>query len=229
MKREIKFFAAAALLCFCASALTFAKKNDNKPKYKSTGEEMKIGSGEGVLEEKHFAPAELAQWNVLIIDSNNTQRTIDYLNTTTAALDVYVKKGGGAGKVASMQIADIDWNQMRKMQDLRLKKIFKNVKSEYKDGEKYDLVIIRDCSVDWGKKSGDPTSVDLIYWFVYEITPDMLVTGDLQYAYRGAVKTRKVVPMPYPAFSFGLQDANLKCIEELNYLLEGGLDLMSKK
>lgn len=220
MKREIKFFAAAALLCFCASTLTFAKKNDNKPKYEQTGLEMHIGEAESsLIEMKHFAPAEIAQWTVLVIDSNNTQRTIDYLNASAEIMLKY--KNAYAAE-------DCDWKQIKMLQDVRLKKIFKDVKYEAEEGKKYDLTIIRDFTVDLGPKAGAPTTASLSYWFVYPITSDMLVTGNLQYLYRGVYKSTKREIMQ-SGFSFELQNTNKKCIEELNYLLEGGLDILTLK
>lgn len=200
-----------------------------KPKIGSTGEEMKVGSGEGVLEEKHFAPAEIAQWEVLVIDSYNCERTQDWLSGIISINDGEIQstKNQITKAVAQQQNDDLDWKQAKRMQDLRLKKVFKNVHTTRKDGQKYDLLIIRDWAVDLPKGGAN---VDLIYWFVYDITPDMLVTGDLQYVYRGAIKTRKFASFtPYPNYSLGVQNANQMCINELDYLLEAGLDLMSKK
>lgn len=217
--KSVKLAFSFAFVCFIAIGMVFAKKNDNKPAYQETGLEMRIGEADSsIVELKHFAPAEIATWNVLLVDSYNTQRTIDYLNASAEIMIKFKNKYAAD---------DCDWNQINMLQKTRLNKFFKNVRTEYKEGEKYDLIIIRDCIVNLGPKAGQMTSMDLKYWFVYKVDPEkMAVTGNLEYAYRGVYSAKKSKAME-SGFSFELQNVNKACIDDLNYLLEGGLDILT--
>lgn len=192
----------AAILLSCASA----------PAVQDTAEEMGLLSPAGATS-KYYLLAEILKWNVLVLDSGNTERTAKFADEMSAKYSKGMNRTIGA---------DFNFTQMTLYQDSMLRLIFRNISYEGREGERYDLIILRDHSITLGSMSGDMTVTNLTYYFIVPAATEE-VGGN--YIVRGKLDAHGIGIIPYPAQNYALQDSNRNCVDNMMVLLSGGLTL----
>ena len=184
-----------------------------------TDAEMSIfAAEEGVLETRHYSAEEMRKWNVLVLDTKNTKRSIDMLAKLSADMIKYHNK-----KAAE----DCNTKAIIEYQNNQLKKIFHSVAFEGKSGETYDFVILRDCYILPGSRSGNITGTVLAYQFVYPVTADMEMTDKSKFLFRGFISFEGYGTIPYPANSYAVQDSNKNASDAVTAKLSEGIDLLT--
>ena len=210
---------------FCHFALfgfvfaLFASCATTKIDFADTDEEMSIlTADDGKLETKHYSSNDLKSWSVLVLNTKNTGRSIEMLDSLAADMTKY--RNHSAAK-------DCNSGDVIAYQNDQLKTIFKTVSFEGKVGESYDVVLLRDCYVLPGKMSKDTTGTVLAYQFVYPVTEDLEIAEGSKFLFRGFVSFEGYGTIPYPATSYAVQDSNKNAADAVtSKLLGSGIDLL---
>ena len=151
---------------------------------------------------KHYSPKEVEDWNVLIIDTSNT-------NKFKESIDVYKDLGY---EVPS-------WDVMEKYQDMRMNSIFKSV-SHTNNGGDYDIIMIRDF---YERTASNESPSEVSSWHLtlkyYIVSP-----GTYGYLYRGEYSSND-----YERLAWKWEERNERNVENLILEWKGGLDLYTKE
>lgn len=196
------FALTVTILQSCASA----------PAVQDTAEEMGLLSPVNATS-KYYSRAEISKWKVLVLDSGNTERTAKFANEMSAKWSKGMNRTLGA---------DFNFTRITSYQDSMLRGVFGNVSYEGREGEHYDLIILRDYSITLGLISGSQTVTNLSYYFIVPVVPED-VGGD--YIVRGKLDVHGIGIIPYPAQNYALQDSNRNCVDNMAVMLSGGLTL----
>ena len=215
MKRFTKS-AFAAAVCLLAAAFAGCASPPLE-EYGITNDEIAFSSGEEFpLELKDYSSTELFRQKVLVLDTENTKRTIR--NLTAGIEFAYKVHNSGVAEDANVE-------RLLAAQNASLKKSFMNVFYEPKEGEKYDLVLFRDFTIVNGARSGDKSVITLAYWFVYPVTHETDSRVGTTYVFRGKIEESGAGVIPYPANSMGYSTANAQACANMSSSLSGGLEL----
>ncbi|MBR1403657.1 MAG: hypothetical protein IJ558_05720 [Treponema sp.] len=213
IRKFYSFFVLGIASLFLISCVT------TKIEFADTDTEMSIVTAEdGKLENKHYSAEDLRAANVLVLDTKNTNRSIEMVDKLSADMIKYHNK-----KAAE----DCNTKAIIEYQNNQLKKIFHSVAFEGKSGETYDFVILRDCYILPGKMSKDTTGTVLAYQFVYPVTEDLEIAEGSKFLFRGFVSFEGYGTIPYPATSYAVQDSNKNAADAVtSKLLGSGIDLL---
>ncbi len=173
------------------------------------------------IKKVHFSSADLAEWDVLVLDTINTRKTLEMLEANSAALVKYRNKTAAV---------DSDPKLLVQMQNALLEKTFRSVSYKAELGKEYDAIILRDYWLFIGKKSGKITSTFVSFDFVYEYSDDMQLfvsSTDKPYVRCGFVSSEKQdTVVPYPATASGITEGNEKAIKALEANFSAGIDYL---
>lgn len=191
---------SAAILQSCTSV-----------EYRNTADEMAFINPEGAVLQ-HYSISEMSEWNVLVLDSGNTELTAKYAEDS----------GRKMGKYNKAAAQDFSFTQIMAYQDSKLREVFGNVSYEGFEGEHYDLIIVRDYFLKVGMMSGHETVSRLTFYFI-EPAKTEEVGGN--YLVRGMVEATGIGIIPYPAVNPAVQVSNIECMDSMAAILKNGLDL----
>lgn len=213
IRKFYSFFVLGIASLFLISCVT------TKIEFADTDTEMSIVTAEdGKLENKHYSAEDLRAANVLVLDTKNTNRSIEMVDKLSADMIKYHNK-----KAAE----DCNTKAIIEYQNNQLKNIFHSVAFEGKSGETYDFVILRDCYILPGSRSGNITGTVLAYQFVYPVTADMEMADKSKFLFRGFISFEGYGTIPYPANSYAVQDSNKNASDAVTAKLSEGIDLLT--
>ena len=198
----------------------FASCASTTVNFGDTDEEMSIMTLEdGKLTEKHYSVEELQKMSVLVLNTKNTERSIEMLDNLAAS----------AKKFRNPTCAeDCDTKERIDYQNAQLQKIFGTVSFEGVAGESYDLVLLRDWYVIPGKLSYATTGVVVAYQFVYVTDDEMEEANGSKFLFRGFISFEGYGKIPYPATSYAVQEANKNAADGITEkLYSSGIDLLT--
>ena len=173
------------------------------------------------IEKVHYSSEDLASWDILVLDTINTKKSLEMLAANSAALVKYHNKTAAI---------DSDPKVLIPMQNELLEKTFHSVSYEEELGKEYDAIFLRDYWVFIGSKSGKMTSSFVSFDLVYKNSSDMaLYISSIEKDYvRGVFISSQEIQteVPYPATDSGLIEGNKKALEVIEAQFKNGIDVL---